>query len=106
MLLARLEHLLLIVFISMLLAAAMNGPVGFLERMRVPRLVSASVLQLLVVGGDRSRRLARRADPRRPGRPASPTRCPAKVQEFQGLQDSYNDLRAGVPAARDRSTSS
>ena len=40
MLLARLSTLLLI-FISTLFAAAMTGPVGFLERLRVPRLISA-----------------------------------------------------------------
>ncbi len=96
MLLARLEHLLLILFISMLLAAAMNGPVGFLERMRIPRLVSASVLQLLVVAAialgvwlaapilvDQATGLA--------------DTVPAKVQEFKGLQDSYNDLRQEYP---------
>jgi predicted PurR-regulated permease PerM len=96
MLLARLEHLLLLIFISLLLAAAMNGPVGFLERMRIPRLVSASILQLLVVGVialgiwlaapilvDQATGLA--------------DTVPAKVQEFRGLQDSYNDLRRDYP---------
>jgi putative permease len=96
MLLMRLEHLLLIVFISLLLAAAMNGPVGFLERMHIPRLVSASVLQLLVVAAialgvwlaapilvDQATGLA--------------DTVPTKVQEFRGLQDSYNDLRQEYP---------
>jgi predicted PurR-regulated permease PerM len=96
MLLARLEHLLLIIFISLLLAAAMNGPVDFFERMRVPRLVSASLLQLLVVAAvavgiwlaapilvDQATGLA--------------DTVPAKVQEFRGLQDSYNDLRQEYP---------
>jgi predicted PurR-regulated permease PerM len=96
MLLVRLQHLLLILFISVLLAAAMNGPVGFLERMRIPRLVSASVLQLFVVGAvalgvwlatpplvDQATGLA--------------DTVPAKVQEFRGLQESYNDLRRDYP---------
>lgn len=96
MVLMRLEHLLLVLFISLLLAAAMSGPVGFLERLRIPRLVSASVLQLLVVAAialgvwlaapilvDQTTGLA--------------DTVPAKVQEFRGLQDSYNDLRAEYP---------
>jgi predicted PurR-regulated permease PerM len=96
MLLQRLEHLLLILFISVLLAAAMHGPVGFLERMRIPRLVSASILQLLVVAAvalgawlatptlvDQATGLA--------------DTVPAKVQEFKELQNSYNDLRRQYP---------
>jgi putative permease len=96
MVLVKLEHLLLIIFISLLLAAAMNGPVDFLQRLRVPRLVSASVLQLLVVGAvalgawlaapilvDQATGLA--------------DTVPAKVQEFRGLQNSYNDLRKEYP---------
>ena len=41
LILARLQHVLLIVFISLLLAAAMDGPVSFFERFRIPRLASA-----------------------------------------------------------------
>ena len=96
MLLVRLQHLLLLIFISVLLAAAMSGPVDFFQRLRVPRLVSASVLQLLVVGAiavgvwlatpmlvDQATGLA--------------DTVPAKVQEFRGLQNSYNDLRRQYP---------
>jgi putative permease len=84
------------VFISVLLAAAMDGPVGFLERFRIPRLASASILQLLVVGAialgiwlgtpllvDQATGLA--------------DTVPRRVQEFQGLQDSYNQLRREYP---------
>jgi putative permease len=96
MLLARLEHLLLILFVSVLLAAAMEGPVRFLERMRIPRLVSATVLQLLVVGAialgvwlaipvlvDQTTGLA--------------DTVPAKIQEFRSLKNSYNELRRDYP---------
>jgi predicted PurR-regulated permease PerM len=96
LILIRLEHVLLLLFISMLLAAAMDGPVGFLERAGIPRLASASILQLLVVGAigvgvwlgapmlvDQATGLA--------------DTVPRRVQEFKGLQDSYNDLREQYP---------
>ena len=96
LMLLRLQHVLLLIFISLLLAAAMDGPVGFLERRGLPRLVSASILQLLVVGAialglwlgapllvDQATGLA--------------DTVPSRVQEFQGLQDSYNELRHQYP---------
>jgi predicted PurR-regulated permease PerM len=96
LMLVRLQHVLLLVFISILLAAAMDGPVTFLERFGLPRLASASILQLLVVGAialglwvgapilvDQATGLA--------------DTVPSRVQEFQGLQDSYNDLRREYP---------
>ena len=46
MLLSRLMHVLLLIFISALFAAAMTAPVDFLERLRVPRLISATLIQL------------------------------------------------------------
>jgi len=49
MVLAELMRLLLILFISALLAAAMTVPVDVLQRLRVPRLVSATLIQLAVL---------------------------------------------------------
>ena len=96
MLLARLEHLLLILFISMLLAAAMNGPVGFLERMRIPRLVSASCCSSS--SSRRSRSACWLAAPILVDQATGlADTVPAKVQEFKGLQDSYNELRQEYP---------
>ena len=52
--LVRLEHVLLILFISVLFAAALTGPTERLERLRVPRAVAVPLLYLatlaLVVG--------------------------------------------------------
>ena len=52
--LGRLTHVLLIIFVSILFAAALTGPVRLLERWRVPRAVSViliyAVSLLLVVG--------------------------------------------------------
>ncbi len=52
--LARLEHVLLILFISVLFAAALTGPTQRLEKLRVPRAVAVPLLYLatlaLVVG--------------------------------------------------------
>jgi predicted PurR-regulated permease PerM len=52
--LARLEHVLLILFISVLFAAALTGPTERLEKLRVPRAVAVPLLYLatlaLVVG--------------------------------------------------------
>src|SRR3954451_2828268 len=96
LLLARIEHVLLLLFVSVLLAAAMDGPVTFLQRLRIPRLVSASVLQLLVAGVialavwlaapvlvDQTTGLA--------------DTVPSRVQEVPGLRDSYDDLRRQYP---------
>ena len=52
--LARLEHVLLILFISVLFAAALSGPTERLEKLRVPRAVAVPLIYLvalaLVVG--------------------------------------------------------
>ena len=52
--LGRLTHVLFIIFVSILFAAALTGPVRLLERWRVPRAVSViliyAVSLLLVVG--------------------------------------------------------
>ena len=44
--LARLEHVLLILFISVLFAAALSGPTEWLERVRIPRAVAVPLIYL------------------------------------------------------------
>ncbi len=44
--LARLEHVLLLIFISVLFAAALTGPTTRLEKLRVPRAAAVPLLYL------------------------------------------------------------
>ena len=94
--LARLQHVLLITFVSLLLAAAMSDLVDLLERARIPRLLGASVLQLVAIGVialgfwlvlppilDQASGVA--------------DRVPEEVQRFQALRDTYDDLRREHP---------
>ena len=48
--LAELTHVLLIVFVSILFAAALTGPVARLQRWRIPRAVSVIGIYLVVLG--------------------------------------------------------
>jgi predicted PurR-regulated permease PerM len=48
--LGELTHVLLILFVSILFAAALTGPVRLLERWRVPRAVSAILIYLVALG--------------------------------------------------------
>jgi putative permease len=93
----RLTHLLLLIFISALLAAAMSDPVDALERLRIPRLVSASLIQLAVVGviavgvwffvPPLADQLTGAADD-----------VPERLQQYEGLQKTYDELRQDYPA--------
>jgi predicted PurR-regulated permease PerM len=96
MVLQRLLHVLLLVFISALFAAAMTTPVDVLERVRVPRLVSATLIQLAVAGVivvaawqllpplfDQAARFV--------------DSLPNELQRFQGLQSTYDELRTQYP---------
>ena len=96
LLLVRLQHVLLISFVSLLLAAAMSEPVDLLERARIPRLLAATVLQLVAIGLialgfwlvlppvlDQASGIA--------------DRVPDEVQRFQALRDTYDDLRREHP---------
>jgi predicted PurR-regulated permease PerM len=93
----RLTHLLLIVFVSMLLAAAMSDPVDFLERFRIPRLVSATLIQLAVVAGV-AVGLWFMVPPLADQVTAAADSIPERVQQYEGLQKAYDDLRADYPA--------
>lgn len=48
--LAELTHVLLVLFVSILFAAALTGPVAWLERWRVPRAISVVGIYLVAVG--------------------------------------------------------
>ena len=98
MLLTRLMHVLILIFISALFAAAMTAPVDFLERLRVPRLISATLIQLAVVAvigvacwlllPPLFNQGARLVDS-----------LPDRIQDAEGLQKRYDELRRPVPAA-------
>ena len=96
LLLVRLTHLLLIIFISALFAAAMTGPVDFLERWRIPRLISASLLQLAVVAV-----IAVGAwlvvPPLLDQAAGAVDTVPDRLQQYEGLQKRYDELRQEYP---------
>jgi predicted PurR-regulated permease PerM len=48
--LAELTHVLLILFVSVLFAAALTGPVRWLQRWRIPRAISVVAIYLLALG--------------------------------------------------------
>ena len=96
MLLVRLTHLLLLVFISALFAAAMTGPVDFLERWRIPRLISASLLQLAVVAVIAVGAWLVVPPLLDQGAGAVDT-VPERLQQYEGLQKRYDELRQEYP---------
>jgi predicted PurR-regulated permease PerM len=96
-LLVELRGLLILLFVSMVLAAAMSRPAAVLERRGVPRGIAVAFVQLaalavlLVVGYvvlppllDELAGFARRV--------------PTYVDRFQGLRRDYTKLRASYPA--------
>ena len=96
MLLVRLTHLLVIIFISALFAAAMTGPVDFLERWRIPRLISASLLQLAVVAVIAVGAWLVVPPLLDQGAGAVDT-VPDRLQQYEGLQQRYDELRQQYP---------
>jgi predicted PurR-regulated permease PerM len=95
-LLERLMHVLILIFISALLAAAMTAPVDFLERLRIPRLISATLIQLAVVAVfvvagwlllpplfDQGARFV--------------DSVPERIQDAEGLQQRYDELSREYP---------
>jgi predicted PurR-regulated permease PerM len=91
--LAELSHVLLIVFISILFAAALTGPVTWLQRWRVPRGLSVILIYVaalaLVVGilwlvtPPLFDQLANLGD-----------RAPGYADRYDRLREAYEDLRA------------
>lgn len=94
--LLRLEHVLLILFISVLFAATVSRPAGALERLRMPRLVAAITVYLVAFGiliatawyvlPPLFRQISELAGD-----------IPSYVEQFEGLQERYNELQEQYP---------
>ena len=91
--LAELTHVLLIVFVSILFAAALTGPVGWLQRWRIPRAVAVILIYLgalaIVVGilwlvtPPLFDQLASLGD-----------RAPQYAERYDRVRDAYEELRS------------
>ena len=97
LLLRELGHVLVVLFISILFAAALSGPVEALARRRVPRsvavvLIYVTALAVVIVTGwlvvpplfEQTATFAERA--------------PEYAAQYEGLRDRYNEIRANYPA--------
>lgn len=94
--LLRLEHVLLILFISVLFAATVSRPSAALERLRVPRLLAALIVYLVtfaIIGAvgwyvlpPLFRQIAELIGD-----------FPGYVEDFEGLQERYAELQAQYP---------
>jgi predicted PurR-regulated permease PerM len=95
--LLRLEHVVLIVFVSVLFAAALSGPTARLEEWRVPSSISvpliylttlaAVVLLLWLITPPLFAELARFSD-----------QAPEYAERYRGLRETYNDIREHYPS--------
>ena len=95
--LIRLEHVLLILFISVLFAAALSGPADRLAEWRVPRGISVPLIYLGVLAGVVALiwlltptlfdQVAVFAD-----------RTPEYAEQLRGLRERYNELRRDYPS--------
>jgi putative permease len=95
--LLRLEHVLLIVFVSVLFAAALSGPTSRLEQWHVPSSLSVPVIYLTTLAGivlvlwlitpPLFAQLAGFAD-----------EAPKYAERYRGLRETYNDIREHYPA--------
>ena len=95
--LARLEHVLLILFISVLFAAALTGPTARLEKLRVPRAVAVPLLYLatlaLVVG------LVWLVTPPLFAEVADfGDAAPAYAERYESVRDAYGELYDRYPS--------
>ena len=95
-----LRHVLLILFISVLFAAALTGPSEWLhDRIRLPRALAAVLIYLLVfavlVG------IGWLVVPPLLGQVAEfADRAPEYADRYQGIREAYGNLRADFPALR------
>jgi predicted PurR-regulated permease PerM len=95
--LVELRHVLFVLFVSALFAAALAGPVARLERLRVPRAVAAVSIYLVafaLVGATGwlilpplAEQVATFAD-----------RAPEYAERYDALRNTYEDLSADYPA--------
>jgi len=96
-LLLRLQHVLLILFISVLFAATVARPAASLERLRIPRLLSALIIYLAAfsvliatswyVLPPLFRQIAELGG-----------NVPDYIEQFEGLQERYMELQTQYPA--------
>ena len=97
MLLVELRHVLFILFVSVLFAAALSGPTARLEALRIPRGLAAILIYLfvlaLVIGTGwlilppLFEQVATFAD-----------EAPGYLERYEGVQESYDKLREHYPA--------
>jgi predicted PurR-regulated permease PerM len=97
MMLRELSHVLLILFVSILFAAALSGPAERLERFRIPRSIAVVLLYLAglavvtvvlwLVVPPLFNQVAEFAD-----------RAPDYAERYEGLRETWNDLRQDYPA--------
>ncbi len=97
LLLVELRHVLFLIFVSVLFAAALSGPTARLEALRIPRALAAILIYvgvLAVVIGlgwlvlpPLFEQVAAFAD-----------EAPGYVDRYEGLRESYEDLREHYPA--------
>ena len=95
--LIELEHVLVILFISLLFAAALSGPSARLERFRIPRAVSVPLMYVTVLAAvgvvlwlvtpPLFEEVAEFAD-----------EAPQYADRYSQVRDAYNDIRADYPA--------
>jgi putative permease len=96
MVLVRLQHVLLLLFISVLFAAALAGPTRRMERLRIPRAIAAIAIYLLTLGiligigwfvlPPLFQQLAGLAE-----------QGPAYAERYENLRVRYEELRADYP---------
>ena len=92
----RLEHVLLILFISVLFAATVSRPANALERLRIPRFIAALMVYLIAFGiiiatawyvlPPLFRQIAELTG-----------NIPDYVEDFEGLQERYAELQKEYP---------
>ncbi len=97
LILLELGHVLLVLFVSVLFAAALSGPAERLARWRIPRAVAVVLIYLTALGAivvtgwlvvpPLFEQTATFAD-----------RAPEYAAEYEGLRDTYNQLRDDYPA--------
>ena len=95
--LLELRHVLFILFVSVLFAAALSGPTARLARLGIPRVVAALAIYVFALAAVVATgwlvvpplfgQVAAFAD-----------EAPEQVERYRGLRDTYNDLRANYPA--------
>lgn len=90
------EHVLLILFISVLFAATISRPASALERLRIPRFIAAITVYIVAFGiiiatawyvlPPLFRQIAELSED-----------IPGWVERFEGLKETYEELRAEYP---------